>query len=485
VASLATSIEGFSSHGMAEIHVRLFKSCFSGLPEEHVFAIYKIIASGVVVSEAWLNNWLGILGQLRKCQFTGQAIYAELAFLDITLDGNQILHLFTSLNVGGLQSVHADTTLRLLTRLHTAGTTGTQIQILLHNCLTTLTLLPHQTVTILDGLMDKKLNGTQICSVITALCAGGLVASRTRAKIVKLMDSVFISTEARTHIVSFFTLGQAPLTAVQAIELSFGLSFGRLCSLLFTGGGPAATLAGLNACVTIDLLRLILEQADTSEVPIASLIVLLNAVTHVPATAIAFGEQQAHNRTGRVVKFISLAKAALAGHQVNNRDWAGMVGLFATFRAANRMPLGALAAPGQWTRVVDGATLKCSGQRIIYFLRAHTLRFCSFRIADRTKDDITFFGGNGHSPAILQGLVTNMATSQPGVLKTVIDNADEDITHLSVQLVGNYEAGVVKNHDGTYSLIHFMPNNLYPGVVVIHKALLLALGFLLADNADA
>ena len=487
MATLATTIEGISAVGAADVHVRLWKAYFRSVSETDVLATLQILSNGVLVTnDSWLSKWEGILSQLNRCGIAGPAIRAGFVFLGTTLNGNEILTLFNSLNTGGLAAVHAEGTFALVVNLHAGGLTGTQIVATVNSCLTTLQLHPNEAVSGIGTLRTKGLTGLQVVAVIAALCGGGLAASRSRARVVALLNSVGASTRTAADINTFFTLAQAPLTVAQAIEVAWDLRFNRMCELLLTVGAAAALHSAFGACGnSIDRLRDILLQAQTSAIPVVDLIVLLNAVQHVPGAAITLRGRQAHTRTGRVVEFISQAAAAKTNVHVNGRDWAGIVGLIAAFRGANRMPLGALADPGGRSYTVRGATLRCTGARFIYFLRAHTLQYCSFQLADRTKDDITLWSGNAHTPGTMQGLVNHMVVTDPDDLKEVMDDATESVAQLSVQFVGDCEAGIVKNPDGSYQLLHFMPNNLYLNVVVIHKDLLFALGYMLALAGDA
>jgi hypothetical protein len=141
---------------------------------------------------------------------------------------------------------------------------------------------------------------------------------------------------------------------------------------------PAAMIAYAITREHADAVSLCLGAAITSAVPTDLLFRLLEHLRHIVAG----------DRVRRVRLFIEQAAVARDA-KGRLHPWTEVETLFRNFTAAGRHNNDPAAVPA--AVAVNAGRLRCTGERIRYFMRGHSCPYHDFNIAGRTRSDITLF----------------------------------------------------------------------------------------------
>jgi hypothetical protein len=176
----------------------------------------------------------------------------------------------------------------------------------------------------------------------------------------------------------------------------------------------------------------------------------------------------AGDRVIRLVRFIERADPARKARG-RKHTWVEVMDLIDQFVADNRHNQDPATVPVG--NAIVGVSCRCTGERIAYFLTAHTFGWFNFHIVDRTKDEITMFPPGttlGGMRVLVQNALVNVD------VEMVQDVLASD--RMGIFTVGAHEIGLVKQRNGnTVALVHFMPFSLNPADYW-HKDLLSAIG---------
>jgi hypothetical protein len=266
------------------------------------------------------------------------------------------------------------------------------------------------------------------------------------------------------------------LTNPQLAALLFLGSFEYTLEFLATGLPPVPLPNGVVGSPS--LLSYAISKGTTAAV---AGVLAQAAKADVPCTVTArlfihLRRMTAGDKVERLAKFIEEAGAAREVRgQKRKHTWVEIMALVDLFVADNRHLNSPNAVQGG-ALIVEGSC-RCTGERVRYFVKAHTYGWFDFTIVDRSRDDITLFP-QGTTDAGMRGLVQNVLAQVDD--DTVKDVLASNTIHISTEdyAGSTYEIGLIKQRDGvTVALIHFMPFTLDPADYW-HKDLLGAVGWL-------
>jgi hypothetical protein len=180
----------------------------------------------------------------------------------------------------------------------------------------------------------------------------------------------------------------------------------------------------------------------------------------------------AGDRVRRLADFIRRAAAHIVAKR-RQHTWAEIMDLVDQFVADGRHNNDPATVNGGGQ--ISVGACRCTGERIGYFVKAHTYGYFDFTIVNRSRDDITLFppGMNVAAMRLLVGNVFGQVDAQ-----TIADAAESNKLEISNVDCGGqeYEIGLVaQGTGGNVALIHFMPFTVDPADFW-HKDLLQAVG---------
>lgn len=463
----------------AEVLARLLRVRLRGQTDTQIIYLLDQLARGYgarPTGSRWVSNWDAVFTQMGRGGHSPDEIVSVVRYLCAGATGPQIQQLFDNYIADGVHSDHiADLMLFLMNGpngLH--GSDGVPCIMALGAA--PLSLRPRQVRAFLTALENAGLNPEDVLAIQQFLTLHGAAAlantvmhERTN-KLVNLATSIDQCALGRAQIVNFFGGPYAPLNNVQVLNLALDMPFRFVHDLLGHSGMPALIHGGLADCNNLlSNMILFLNACRECLVSNACIVRIFAYFPHVPKR-----NMSCH---GNLVDFIRLTHTARSENKANGRNWAEVLNLVDQFVASGRRNAGVAVGNGAVINygLPSGRTLRCNSERRLYFLRAHTLRYCDFSIIDRTKDDISFWPANTVSFNWITLLIQNQLCvgGNDGLLGQICSDAEGG--NYSCQFVGVFEVGVISQGHGIFPLMHFLPTANHLGVVVVHKGLLAAI----------
>ena len=469
------------SQGDARLFGVRVRALFGGVSELDIVRLLTRLDNGAGTTSEKLLRWEPRFAQLTRSGLSGSALAATFNAL---LTGNhaltgQELHDFWSAALG--RTGESEILVAIVRELISVqnGLNGEQIRdlvmLFLHGATPWISLSKRELLTALTNLRLKfsPLQTRAFCLFFRANLPGTVRVSAQR--FLEICDEV----------------GRGGLTAQNisiALHTHGNLTNADLATLLFTGpftycmqyldtalppalvlpmnvhNSPGGVLAFAVSKGTARRVAEVLTKAFTATMPCDVLSRLLCHLRHMTAG----------DRVQRLGTFIDEAAANLTARG-RRHTWVEILELVDQFVADLRIANGpaALAVGAQIRR----GQCVCSGERIKYFLRAHTYRYFDFTIVDRSKDDITMFPP-GMAEAAMRNLVTQVfGALSAAAIEDASDAAEIIISNVRVGML-DYEVGLVA-HGGlppnSVALLHLMPF-LANADQYWHKNLLAAVG---------
>ena len=447
----------------------VYLNYFAAVPEVTVAATLTRLATGFVHPHRHpVLEWIPMISQMQRVGVAGAAFHAVLHGMTSgagALTGQQLYQFWmTALGGRGRSEVLFGCINHLL-----AGGTPTQIR----NCI----------VSFLDGAHRIALDKDDLLVALTHLKSSGLDDALALTFCNFMQTNLPAGQPPRVYGQSFLRLCHGmrnavipvgtflnflnvhpPLTDDQFARLLLDLGYRRFRSLI-----EAALPAGLNVptgaphtspnMIGYAITR---EHIDAVSVTLSKCIeaemIPVGTDVYPAATDLIFRlfEHLQHVAAGDRVKREGLfIEEASASRNAKGRvhPWSEVETLLENFRQDNRHGNNPAAIPPP--APVNVGRIRCTGERIRYFMRGHSYAYHDFTLAARTRHEITLFP--------LGTTVANVRTAVGGALAAVsaadVDEAvDGGKVHIVV--VGGYELGLIADAGGARNaaLIHFMPH---------------------------
>ena len=448
---------------------RVYLNFFSAVPEATVVATLNALSGGFGHGPRPRHpvlDWMPVISQLQKTQFNGATAHTVLQFMTSgagALTGSQLLTFwFTALAGRGGSEVLLD----CIEHLRGGLTTPTQIW----DCI----------VSFIDGAHRIALSKEDLRAALQHLATGGLTPELRFTFCTYLQTNypagVVAAAVAGTRFLALcrgmrtaaippatfnaFLTVHPPLTDGEFARLLMDLGYRKFREIIDAAlpaglnvpTGPPHTPAGMLGYAvtrqhTAAVSEALSEAIDAEMIPAATdfLFRLCDHLQHMAAG----------DRVQRVGKFIKEAKAARTS-KGREHPWSEIERLLRNFTDDGRHNNAAVPPAAA---VTTNARIRCTGERIQYFMRAHSYAYHDFTIAGRTREDITFFA-LGTTVADVRGWV--------GTALTNVDDEDVDTAAeggpARIIVVGTYELGLIADGGGggRAALIHFMPYSVDP-----------------------
>jgi len=450
------------------------RALFGSLGEAGMVNFLGLFTSGAFPAGVRpLDYWEAVFSQFARVQYSGvTAIDVFRAMLGPgNLTGAQ-LQVFWSTSLGGTgrSEVLAGS---IQTLIGAGGLTGAQIGTLIGNFLDRahrITLDKDQVLLALTNLRTK-LSPTQTqacCTFFQANLPGGIHEADT--KFLRVCERIRASAMAAVDITALFA-AHGTLTAARTAQLLLVCRFDYPAEFIHTAlpggltrpGGVANTGGDVLAYAigqgTIQHVMNVLDEGRAAAMPVAA---MARALCHLRLMG-------AGDRVARVATFIRLAYAARRS-KGRDHSWTEIMDLVDAFVNDNRHTNGpgAIGHPP----AIHVGRCHCTGERVGYFLKAHTYRFLDFTIVGRSRDDITFFPAGTNAAAMDLAVRAAFGAIAGGDVDNAVA-ADAII----IANHGGYETGLIADnaHHNCAALVHFMPYTLDPADYW-HKNLLAAIG---------
>ena len=369
------------------------RALFGSLGEPGIETFLGLFTTGVFSGGVRpLDYWEGVFSQLARVQYSGvTAITVLRAMLGPgNLTGAQ-LQLFWSTSLGGTGRSEVLVG-SIQTLIGPGGLTGIQISALIGHLLDgahRITLDKDQVLQALTNLRGKLTpTQTQTCCTFFQTNLPGAIHEANKM-FLRVCVRIRASAMAPADITALFA-AHGVLTAAHTAELLLKCRFDYPAEFIHTAlpgglvlpGGVANTGGDLLAYAigrgTIPHVIEVLDEGHTAAMPVDA---MAHALCHLRLMA-------AGDRVKRVASFISQAFASRTS-KGRAHSWAEIMDLVDAFVNDNRHTNG----PGTvgHPAAINVGRCYCTGERVAYFLKAHTYRFLDFTIVGRSRDDITFF----------------------------------------------------------------------------------------------
>jgi hypothetical protein len=419
-----------------------------------------------------LDYWEAVFSQLARVQYSGvTAINVFRAMLGPgNLTGAQLRTFWsTSLGRTGGSEVLARS---IETLIGPGGLTGGQISTLIGHLLDGAHRIKFDKDQVLQALTNLrvKLSPTQTQTCCTFFQTNLPAIHQTDKMFSGVCRRIRASTMAAVDITALFA-GHGTLTAAHTAQLLLECQFDYPAEFIHTAlpvglvrpGGVANTGGDVLAYAigrgTVPHVIEVLDEGRDAAMPVDA---MARALCHLRLMA-------AGDRVKRVATFIREAYAARTS-KGRAHPWAEIMDLVGAFVTDNRHTNG----PGTvgHPAAINVGRCYCTGERVGYFLKAHTYCFLDFTIVGRSRDDITFFPAGTDAAAMDLAVRAAFAAIGGGD----VDNAVAADQMVIANYAG-YETGLIADraHHNCAALIHFMPFTLNREDYW-HKNLLAAVG---------